>query len=92
MEKLFVETSGGKSAIDPDVVRKYHLEKGTWSPFLRGRIVGESGDFPAETAAEKDPKNSGNVADPPENEPGGVMLSTSEIIDFAQGSDSTNGR
>ena len=93
MEKLFMETSGGKMEINPEVVRKYHLEKGTWSPFMRSRIVGQTGEFPAETETEKDPKNSGKkIAHPLEDEPGGVMLTTSEILDFAQGSDSSNGR
>jgi hypothetical protein len=96
MEELFLETKNGNIAIDPQVVKKFNLEKGTLSPFTRNRIVGKHGEYPSETSAEKDPKN--NVkTQKPEDEPdgeqnGGVVLTTSEIIDFAQGTDSSTVR
>lgn len=96
MEELYLETKNGKVPIDPAVAEKLGLEKGTKSPFSRQRIVGPNGEYPQETGIEKDPKNqplskSGRAED---DDPlyGGTMLTTSEILDFAQGTDSTNGQ
>jgi hypothetical protein len=94
MDKLLLETDNGNVPIDPKVAKKMNLEKGSLSPFTRERILGKNGDFPPETAMEKDPKNSGKVESPAENDikDGGVMLTSSEVIDFAQGADSTDGQ
>lgn len=87
MEKLYIETNRGKVPIDPEVVERLKLEKGEVSPFTRNRIVGENGDFPAETSMEKDPKNCG-LPMSSEKDAENVQFSTSEIIDLAQGADS----
>lgn len=96
MEDLFVKTEKGDAKIEPDVVRKYNLEKGLYSPFTHQQVVNQNGAFPSELAAEKDPKNTGDKLLSEDQEGGeggisGVMLSTSEIIDFAQGTDSATG-
>lgn len=90
MEKLFIKTETGDRAIDREVARRYNLEKGLYSPFTHQPITNKNGEFPAELKAEKDPKNTGdNNLDNADKE--NVMFSTSEIIDFAQGTDSATG-
>lgn len=90
MENLYIETKNGRTPIDPELVKKFNLEKGSLTPFTRSPIVGENGDFPPETATEKDPKNSGLKLPEPDAQES-VMLETSEVIDFAQGTDSHTG-
>jgi hypothetical protein len=90
MEDLYLKTEKGDAQIEPGVVRKYNLEKGLYSPFTHQRLVNQNGEFPAELKAEKDPKNTGGK-DLGDEKEGGVMMSTSEIIDFAQGADSSTG-
>jgi len=87
MEKLYVETKAGKFPIDEKIVEKYDLEKGTYSPFTSNRIVNEKGDF-TKKIPPKEPvsiRESEGEIDEMEN---GLMLSTSEMIDIAQGVDS----
>lgn len=90
MEELFIETKNGKERIDPGLVQKLNLEKGSLSPFTRSRIVGKNGEFPYETATERDPKNNGRTQKPEDGivETENVTFSTSEIIDLAHGEDS----
>ena len=95
-EELFMETNQGNIPIEPETVKKFHLEKGTLSPFSRRRIVDRHGDFPAETEAQKDQTNTvkgeKHQKDDEERQNGGVMLTTSEIIDLAHGEDSSTGQ
>ena len=90
MEELYIETKNGNVPIDPKVIKKFNLEQGSLSPFTRSRIVDKNGEFPAETATEKDPKNNGTTQKPEDGivETENVQFSTSEIIDLAHGEDS----
>jgi hypothetical protein len=93
MEDLYLETVKGNLPIDPLIIEKYSLEKGTISPFTHSRIVGKHGEFYLE------PRNKERVSQeiPDEGFPDdgidqmdhGFELSTSEMIDIAQGVDST---
>ena len=65
---------------------KHHLGKGMFLPFTRFRIVGENNDFPDRTAEIQETKNALPEEDPQDAD--NVLLSTSELIDFAQGEDS----
>lgn len=86
MEELFLETQNGRTRIDPAMVQKFNLKKGSRSPFLSGRIVGANGEYPDLEIQNKDDK----LTKRKENlESENVMLTQSEIIDFSQGADST---
>ncbi len=93
MEELFLETENGIIPIDPEIVRKYRLEKGSRSPFSRSRIVGRNGEYPDRAA------QSGTKAQWLDEQPehdiedidNGILFSTSEILDLAQGVDSGTG-
>jgi hypothetical protein len=87
MDDLYIETKSGTIHIDYNIVEKYHLEKGTVSPFTNDRIVDRFGDF----TREEPPKEevSLNQGDDEIEEMGtGLMMSQSEIIDFTQADDS----
>lgn len=87
MEKLYVETKAGNFPIDEKIVEKYDLEKGTRSPFTSNRIVNESGDFTKKIPPKELVSLHQNEDEIDEME-NGLFLSTSEMIDFAQGVDS----
>ena len=94
MEKLYIETKNGNVPIDPEIAKKFNLEKGTLSPFTRSRIVGKDGEFSKETASNKAAQNHDH---PPKSDDGvaeteNVKFSTSEIIDLAHGEDSPTGQ
>lgn len=83
MEELFIESEGKNLPIEPKMAVKYHLRKGTLSPFTIRRIVGKNGDFTNEGTYEEEPREL--TAGDLDNE---VFLTTSEAIDIAQGADS----
>ncbi len=91
MEELFIETPAGHIRIDEEIIKKYHIRKGTLSPFTGSLIVGKDGEFnekePARESKEKHPleetKEDGIV-----ELDNGIMLSTSEILDISHGADS----
>lgn len=87
MEKLYVETKAGNFPIDENIIDKYDLEKGTLSPFTSNRIIDASGDFTKRIPPQEPVslRESEGEIDEMEN---GLMLSTSEMIDIAQGVDS----
>lgn len=87
MENLFIETGSDTVPVSQDIIKKYNLEKGTFTPFTDFRIVGKNNDFRKEQPPEETPsfKNEDDEVEEMEN---GLMLSTSEMIDIAQGSDS----
>lgn len=89
MENLYIDTPNGRKPIEPKVAEKYNLEKGVISPFTREPLTDKHGEFPSMTSIEKDTKNNGGKRI--ENEEENVMMSTSEVLDFAQASDSTTG-
>jgi hypothetical protein len=83
MDELFLETELGSVPISPRLVKKYHLKKGTKSPFTNLRIVDKNGDF---TAVPKDENPVNKSSDDSR------MFSTAEIIDFSQGADSDDAK
>ncbi|HBT63159.1 MAG TPA: hypothetical protein DEB10_00665 [Ruminococcaceae bacterium] len=88
MENLYIETLDGNALIPQDLVIKYHLEKGMFSPFTASKLVGENNDFPLRAEEYKNSRKESTMLSEHEEETENVMLSTSEIIDFAQGLDS----
>lgn len=89
MKNLYIETKNGAVPIDKNIEKKYKLEKGTMTPFTDERILGAGGDFTKEKHDDEAMKNLGNVRKEDGVEPeDGIMLTTSEIIDFTQGTDS----
>jgi hypothetical protein len=91
MEPLFLKMEIGLSRIDPGLTEKYSLKKGNLSPFTGLRIVGENGEFTLEKPKEKEPirHNQGELArDGIVELENGIMLTTSEMLDIAQGADS----
>ncbi len=93
MEELFLETEHGLQPIEPGIIRKYRLEKGSRSPFARSRIVGAAGEYPIrppDHSAGKhwlDEQPDHDIADIDN----GILFETSEIFDLAQGVDSDTG-
>lgn len=87
MAKLFLEYHNEKYPIPDSMVKKYQLDQGMISPFTRGRIVNEYGEFykiePPKEVADLSLEEDG--VDEMEN---GLSLSTSEILDIAAGTDS----
>ncbi|MGI6732626.1 MAG: hypothetical protein ACOX4J_00325 [Anaerovoracaceae bacterium] len=96
MEELYLEMPNGNVPIDPKFVEKYNLQKGMRAPFSRNRIVGAKGEYFIEPSKQEQVRDRGAKKVPfdgfPDDEietmDNGFELSTSEIIDFAQGVDS----
>ena len=96
MEELYLEMPNGNVPIDEKLIEKYSLEKGMRTPFSRNRIVGKDGEFYIDPSKQEHvrARDSESVAfdgfpdDGIDTMDNGVELSTSEIIDFAQGVDS----
>lgn len=89
MEELFLETKNGNIPLSQDIIRKYNLKKGIRSPFSNERILGKNGEYFIEESKKKgslnEEKTTGSGIKEMEN---GIELSTSEMIDIAQGADS----
>lgn len=87
MEHLFIETKQGRIPINDAMTEKYKLKEGTYTPFTHQKIVDERGKFIHEEVEKKNVslKNQDNEIKEMEN---GLMLSTSEMIDIAEGADS----
>ena len=88
-----METKAGPVPISAQMVAKYHLQKGTHAPFSGGRIVGEGGDFTRKPVKKTDrpPLPAASQTDGGAEIQPGVILTTSEILDFAHGEDSSTG-
>lgn len=84
MEELYIQTKSAFMPISSELIKKYSLEKGMISPFSNLRIVGKNGEFPKRNT---DEKINGEI-EQTEN----VILTNSEILDFANAADSTNGQ
>lgn len=86
MEKLYVEIDNQRIPISEEIVNKYKLKKGMYTPYTKSRIVDENGDFPMPETEDKEK--------PELNEDEVILdntdLTVSEIIDFSQGLDSDN--
>lgn len=87
MEELFLETQQGKIPIDDAIVEKYDLKEGTYTPFTHQKIVDKNGNFIHEET-EKKKTSLKNQDDEIEEMENGLLLSTSEMIDIAEGADS----
>ena len=79
MDELFLITENGNIPIDGDSVLKYNLKRGAKSPFLRYPVADKHGDA---TLKAEDKDTALESDDHP------TILTTSEILDFMQGSDS----
>lgn len=88
MEKLFIETENGKLPIDHEIVQKHNLQKGDTTPFTRNRIVDQFGNSTKPEQPEE-PHDLSNQEDEIEDLENGIQLSTSEMLDIAEGVDST---
>ena len=91
MEQLRIETQAGLIPLDADMIRKYGLRPGLRAPFTGGRIVGESGRFPAGSKGkpvEEDAFKQHSQEEIGVKAEDGIMLTASERIDFALGADS----
>ena len=82
MDQLFVATEQGNIPIEQSVVEKYNLEKGMIAPFTGNVIVDKNSDATPKRSI-KSKKSLQGI----KNE-SGVMLTTSEALDFASGADS----
>lgn len=82
MEQLFLETPWGWEIISSSLVAKYHIKKGTLSPFNRFRVVNEQGDDHLEPTPSYIPKGQES------QDEHDVMLTTSEARDFTEAADS----
>ena len=91
MNELFLQTPYGNLMMDETAAKKYHLEKGVRSPFTGDLIVDENGDGARENRSAAR-KNSGDNTGPKSFESAGRMFTTAEVLDIAQGSDSTGGQ
>ena len=89
MDELKLETPGGQLPIDRNIAKKYELRQGTRSPFTGKRILGKNGSF--QKPPHRMQKNT-DLRHPPETgvmeTEDGLLMTTSEIIDFASGADS----
>ncbi|MGI6732205.1 MAG: hypothetical protein ACOX5F_10020 [Anaerovoracaceae bacterium] len=97
MKELYIEVGNRRVPLDSEIVEKYGLNQGTKSPFTSQNLVGRNGDSTLLTSQDekmiKDSFNhmpfkgiEGEGVDQMEN---GFQMSQSEILDFAQGTDST---
>ena len=82
MEELFVATEQGNIPIEQSVAEKYNLERGVRTPFSGSVIVDKNSNATPKPQA-KNKKSLQDVEDE-----SGVMLTTSEVLDFAAGADS----
>lgn len=91
MEKLFLELNDDRVPLSEDMVQKYDLKKGMYSPFTRNRIVNEKGDFIVEKHKKDETFEKQEVNKALESEMQETFdLSTSEILDISEGVDSDN--
>ncbi len=83
MEKLYIEIDNQRIPISEDIIEKYNLKKGMYTPYTKSRIVDENGDFPMPEKNDKDEP----IISEDEVILDNTDLTTSEIIDFSQGVD-----
>lgn len=87
MEDLFIETEKGNIPVDQNLIEKYDLKEGTFTPFTQERIVDKNGEFIYDMPEEE--RGSLNQGDDEIDEmENGLALSTSEMIDIYEGTDS----
>ena len=101
MKELYLKTDNDLVLIDPKLIEKYNLKEGDLSPYTRQRVVDKNGNYPVINKDDKD-KTDTDVSQMPEGEgvdddeiaefENGLILSQSEIIDFSQGTDSSDER
>ncbi|MGI6728188.1 MAG: hypothetical protein ACOX4P_06545 [Anaerovoracaceae bacterium] len=96
MKELYIETKDGYIPIDKNIIEKYDLVEGIRSPFTDNRIIDKKGSFhsgrqESEDFTElewKEISPDGFPSDEVDQMNHGFEMSTSEMIDFAQGVDS----
>ena len=88
MDNLYILIKGNYNLIDNELVKKYDLSKGTLSPFTRSPIVNEYGEYYKEKSENEEIPDLSNPDDGVDEMENGLSLSTSEILDIAQGVDS----
>ena len=89
MEDLYLLVNNGKELIEEEIIEKYELTKGTLSPFTKCPIVNEYGEYYKEEKELQDEKTDlSNPDDAIAEMENGLSLSTSEMLDIAQGVDS----
>lgn len=91
MEELRIETAAGNFLLPGDLILKYGLKKGFRSPFTDGRITGINGEYPRlgpEKEVEEDAFKKHSEEEIGVKAEDGIMLTASERIDFALGTDS----
>ncbi|MDF2608629.1 MAG: hypothetical protein K0R92_103 [Lachnospiraceae bacterium] len=86
-EELFIETQKGNVPVESDIIEKYDLKEGTFTPFTHERIVDKNGEFIYDMP-EQEPASLNQGDDEIDEMENGLALSTSEMIDIAQGVDS----
>ncbi|OQB14203.1 MAG: hypothetical protein BWY15_01326 [Firmicutes bacterium ADurb.Bin193] len=82
MAKLFLKTENGVLPIEQSQIKKYNLEVGEISPYTNYCIVDENGN---DKKRKKTKNKSHHSIDEIMDE--GIVFSTSEILDIAQGAD-----
>ncbi len=84
--ELFLQTEHGLFPIEKEIVLKYNLKKGDFSPFTRGRIADKNGNFAA--VQENKPEESSQESLPEQELGGDAIFTTSEMLDFSEAADS----
>lgn len=99
MKELYLELQNGAVKIEDEIIKKYDIKRGAMSPFTRNRIVDENGDFTLDMSLQEDNNGLAHISEEEQRKisngivelDNGIMLSTSEMIDIAQGVDSSTG-
>lgn len=91
MDELRIETASGNFPLLPELIHKYDLRMGRFSPFTGSRITGKNGEFPTlmpKQETEEDAFKKHSQEEIGVKAEDGIMLTASERIDFALGTDS----
>lgn len=88
MNELFLQTPYGNLMMDRETAKKYHLEKGSRSPFTGELVVDENGDS---APVPKNAKYNNRTGDDDNTGDSSRIFTTAEILDIAQGADSSDG-
>lgn len=95
MKELFLKTENGLVPLDERIIAKYNLAEGRKSPFTRYYVVDKTGRHKFNNEKEKEniemPEGEGMDDDEIiEFSETGAIMSQSEIIDFSNGTDSSD--
>lgn len=90
-QNLFVTIENRQYPIDPFLIEKYQLKKGQETPFSKGIITDANGNAKDVEGLKEQMLNKFNEPKKDDDPPGmenGMTLSTAEMIDVTQGTDS----